>query len=291
MSSAAKRNRSRSPRSTVGGPPGGRDRADHPRARLLVLAGAAPRRPRSPLRAARGRTAPARACRDARAARGTPSAARRARSAGAGSSAFSRPSSGREHVGRHRQVLDLAEVRGQLPHRQREQHVGRHRGVDPRPLGVDAAAARPATSSIVAALRVAAIAVALVGGLGVDQRGRDLLLGPLALVRALAPDELLLAARELYPVVQLVLGDRPLVLDRQRAAAGMSPGRRSAESPRASAAVALSPSRLVGRPRPRGRRRPAIPRSLQRRLGREPRRDVVADRRDAVSEDLRARRA
>lgn len=139
------------------------------------------------------------------------------------------------------------------------------------------------------ARRWASRALALVVGLGADLARGGLLLRAADLVGALPGDELLLAASELDPVGELVLGDRALVLDRGRAAG---------EGRLVGLALDLLACGLLQRLLDLGRRRDvgdADGDDLQAELGErrllaEPAVDPRADRRDALGED-RAQRA
>ena len=125
---------------------------------------------------------------------------------------------------------------------------------------------------------------ALVLGRGLELAGGGLLLHAAALVGALLGDELLVAAGELDPVGELVLGDRALVLDRGRAAG---------ERRLVGAGLDLLARGLLQRLLDLGRRRhlghadgdELQAELLERRLLGQAAADPRADRRDALGED------
>jgi hypothetical protein len=119
---------------------------------------------------------------------------------------------------------------------------------------------------------------------GRDRLRRGRLAGPQALVGALAGDELLLAAGELDAVGELVLGDRALALDRERAALeGRLVGALLDRLARRLAQRLLDVGARRDRRHPDGDH--LEPELLERRLGGQPGGDPRPDRRHAVGED------
>ena len=190
-----------------------------------------------------------------------------------------------DEVRRDREVLDVAELAGELLQRERVEDVRPASPSGSRPARARRAAAPASTRSIVSAWRWASRRRRSSSASASTLRAAA---SSSARRRSLAPvlgDELLLAARELDAVGELVLGDRALVLDRGRAAGERRLVGAALDLPRAWAAAAPSRPRSSARPRRRGRRRAAGRAPGQRRLLGQAAGDPGADRRDALGED------
>ena len=221
----------------------------------------------------RGRSAPARACRDARAARGTRSGARPGRARGIIAHAAQPLQQRGEQVGRD--VRCSIEPGRPAPcSASASSTSARHRGLDLRALALGRAAARASTIVDVARPRASAAtsrrrSSAACLGLRLRPRARR---APPRGARARSGS-------------QLVLGDRPLLLDGERAAGERRLVGVCWIASRVGWLQRLLDLGASARPPPRARRRPRCPSSPSAGSPRQPGGDAVADRRDAAGED------